>query len=252
MRRGEERDERFRAAQARHFTVADPAQFDWQVAGPGFAPLERALLAPVAAEFATPYLEVGCGEGANFVHVGGEGLRAGVDRFPAKLAFARSRLPGVGFVAADAAALPFATARVRCVLIRDLLHHVIAPERVLTEAVRVLVPGGRLFVIEPNGANPLVAVQGRLVRAEAGLRTSRRQALGTYLAAQPLVDVRLELHHPLPLRRLVLHHRFGLPALGRVALVARGLDALERVAAAVVPRSRWAYFVFSARRAGAA
>jgi SAM-dependent methyltransferase len=249
MARGEERDERFRATQARHFEAADAAHFEWQVAGPGFAPLERGLLAPVAAAFATPYLEVGCGEGANFVHVGGAGLRAGVDRFPAKLAFARSRLPGVGFVAADAAALPFATARIRVVLIRDLLHHVTAPEAVLAEAVRVLVPGGRLFVIEPNGANPLVAVQSSLVRAEAGLRASRREALEACLATQPLTDVRLDMQHALPIRRLVLHHRFGLPGLGRVALVARALDALERALAAAVPRSRWSYFVFSARRA---
>jgi SAM-dependent methyltransferase len=251
MRRGAERDDDFRAAQARHFAAADAGHFEWQVAGPGFAAHERALLAPVAAAFASPYLEVGCGEGANFVHVGGDGLRAGVDRFPDKLVFARRRVPGVGFVAADAAALPFATASMRCVLVRDVLHHVPAPEQVLAEATRVLVPGGRLFLVEPNGANPLVAVQGRLVQAERGLRTSRRAALEAYLAAQPLTDVRLEMQQALPLRRLVLHHRFGLPRLGRVSAVTRALDLLERAAAAALPAGRWSYFVFSARRAGA-
>jgi len=177
MRRGAERDDDFRAAQARHFAAADAGHFEWQVAGPGFAAHERALLAPVAAAFASPYLEVGCGEGANFVHVGGD--------------------------------------------------------------------------VEPNGANPLVAVQGRLVQAERGLRTSRRAALEAYLAAQPLTDVRLEMQQALPLRRLVLHHRFGLPRLGRVSAVTRALDLLERAAAAALPAGRWSYFVFSARRAGA-
>ena len=39
----------FDAAQAAHFADADAAHFAWQTTGPGFAPLEAALLAPVVA-----------------------------------------------------------------------------------------------------------------------------------------------------------------------------------------------------------
>ena len=79
----------FAEAQAAHFAAADAAHFAWQTSGAGFAPLEAALLAPVAHAFAAPYLEIGCGEGGNFVHVGGGGLRVGMDAFTAKLDFAR-------------------------------------------------------------------------------------------------------------------------------------------------------------------
>jgi hypothetical protein len=41
--------------------------------------------------------------------VGGAGLRVGVDRFPAKVEFARRRIAGASFVAADAHALPLAS-----------------------------------------------------------------------------------------------------------------------------------------------
>ncbi|HZP40569.1 MAG TPA: class I SAM-dependent methyltransferase [Candidatus Binatia bacterium] len=244
------RDADFRAAQARRFAAADPAHFAWQVGGPGFAPLEAELLAPVRAAFATPYVEIGCGEGANFVHVGGAGLRVGLDAFPAKLAFARRHVPGVAFAGADATALPLRDASVRLVLVRDVLHHLPEPGRAVAEAVRVLAPGGRLFVVEPNGANPLVAAQARVMRAEQGLRASRRAALEAIVRAAPLADVRVEMRQPLPLRRLVLHHRFGLPALGRAARVGRALGRVEAALGRLLPRARWAYIVLSAVKAG--
>src|SRR5262249_33773669 len=118
----------FGDAQAAHFAAADAAHFTWQTGGPGVAPVEAALPAPPTQAFAAPYLEIGCGEGGNFVHVGGEGLRLGVDAFTAKLAFARAHVPGVRFVGADAAALPLASGCMRTVLIRDVLHHLPAPE----------------------------------------------------------------------------------------------------------------------------
>jgi SAM-dependent methyltransferase len=244
------RDAGFSAAQSRHFAEADAAHFEWQTAGPGFAPLEAELLQPVGEARRPPYLEIGCGEGGNFVHVGGAGLRIGVDAFPAKLAFARRHLPDVCFAAADAAALPLAAGSMQTVLVRDVLHHLLDPAGALSEAVRVLAPDGTLIVIEPNGANPLVALQARLVAAERGLRQSRRAALEALLAAQPVADVRIAMAQALPLRRLVLHYRFGLPGLGRVGAARRALAAAERASAGLLPRSRWSYFDVRCRRLG--
>ena len=242
-------DDEFRATQARHWSAVDADHFHWQTTGPAFAAYEASLLAPVRAGFATPYLEIGCGEGANFVHVGGQGLRFGIDAFLQKLRFAATAMPDLRLAAADAARLPFPDARMRCVLIRDVLHHVPSPADVVVEAVRVLAPGGRLFVVEPNGRNPMIAAQARLVAAEAGLRASRADALEGLLRAQPLVDLSLRMAEPLPLRRLVLHPRFGLPSLGRLRPVARTLDAVDDLAARVLPRARWGYVVCAARRA---
>ena len=244
------RDAVFADAQAAHFAAADAAHFAWQTAGPGFAPLEAALLAPLARAFTTPYLEIGCGEGGNFVHVGGGGLRVGVDAFAAKLAFARARVPGVAFVAGDAAAVPLASGTMRLVLIRDVLHHLPAPELAVAEAVRVLGPGGRLVVIEPNGANPLVALQARLVPAERGLRQSRPESVAALLRAHVPFDLACEMTQALPLRRLVLHYKLGAPALGRSRRVVRLLDAAEAACARVVPRARWSYMVFSGGKPG--
>jgi len=244
------RDRAFGATQARHFADADAAHFAWQTEGPGFAGLEAGLLAEVRAALAPPYLEVGCGEGGNFVHVGGNGLRIGVDAFPAKLAFARRHVPGVECLGGDAAALPLASGSMSTVLVRDVLHHLPDPQQALAEAVRVLAPGGTLVVIEPNGSNPLVAFQARLVAAERGLLQSTRRALEGLLGSQSLVDVRIEMAQAFPIRRVVLHYRFGLPSLGRVRAVAGALDRLERAVATVMPRSRWSYFVCRGRKVG--
>jgi SAM-dependent methyltransferase len=245
-----ERDEGFRDTQAEHFAEADAAHFDWQTEGAGFAPLEAALLAPVVRGFATPYLEIGCGEGGNFVHVGGAGLRLGVDAFARKLAFAQARVPGVRFVAGDAAAVPVATGSMRCVLIRDVLHHLPAPEQAVAEAVRVLAPGGRLVVIEPNGANPLVALQARLIRAERGLRQSRPASVAELLRRHAGLDFTCTMAQALPLRRVVLHYQLGLPWLGRSRAVVRLLDLAEAACGRVLPRARWSYMVFEGRKPG--
>jgi SAM-dependent methyltransferase len=245
----ERREAGFGDTQAAHFADADAAHFAWQTSGAGFAPLEAALLAPVARAFRAPYLEIGCGEGGNFVHVGGAGLRLGVDAFTAKLAFARAHVPGVAFLGADAAALPLASASLQTVLIRDVLHHLRSPEQAVAEAVRVLAPGGRLVVIEPNGGNPLVALQARLIAAERGLRQSRPASIAAML--RPHVrGLTVEMAQALPLRRVVLHYRFGAPALGRSRAIGRILDAAETASARLLPRSRWSYMVFAGSKPG--
>jgi len=50
---------------------------------------------------------------------------------------------------ADAQKLPFQTASVTNIFGVDMLHHVAAPMTFLLEAQRILVPGGRLILVEP-------------------------------------------------------------------------------------------------------
>ncbi len=50
---------------------------------------------------------------------------------------------------ADAQKLPFQTASVANIFGVDMLHHVAAPMTFLLEAQRILVPGGRLILVEP-------------------------------------------------------------------------------------------------------
>jgi SAM-dependent methyltransferase len=51
--------------------------------------------------------------------------------------------------AADAQALPFSDASFDNLVVMDVVHHVEFPRRFLSEAVRVLRPGGRLILLEP-------------------------------------------------------------------------------------------------------
>ena len=239
----------FQAVQDAHWADADAAHFAWTTADPGFAPVEDALLEPLVSALRFPCLEVGCGEGTNLFRLVRHGTAVGIDRYPAKARFAARAVPAARVAAADATALPFRDGTFPSVLVRDLLHHLPEPRRATAEAVRVLAPGGTLLVVEPNGANPLIALQGRLVPAEAALRTFRPASVEAALAGLPLASRETTMAQAFPLRRLLLHHRFGLPVLGHSPMGARLLAALERGVEALVPRSRWSYTVVRARKA---
>ena len=238
----------FQAIQDRHFVTADAARFRWTTEDPGFAPLEDALLAPSLAGLAFPCLEVGCGEGNNLVRLARHGRPVGIDRHVERVRFAARAVPAARLAAADACALPFADGCFASVFVRDLLHHLADPRRAAAEAVRVLAPGGLLVVLEPNGRNPLVALQARLIPAEATLRRFTPASVLAALDGLPLARPTIEMTHALPLRRLVLHYRFGWPALGRRRASAVLLALLERLGGRFIPRSRWWYTVVRARR----
>jgi SAM-dependent methyltransferase len=238
----------FQRAQDEHFAEADAAHFEWTTRDPGFAPIEDALLAPYLGTLAFPCLEMGCGEGTNLARLVRHGTPVGIDRYVEKARFAARAVPGARTLAADACALPFRDATFRAVLIRDLLHHLPEPRLATAEAARVLAPGGTLLVLEPNGRNPFIALQGRLVPAEARLRTFRPHTVLDALAGLPLDTPGVEMSQGFPLRRLALHYRFGGPALGRTRLGARRLAAAERAGERLLPRDRWSYTVVRTRR----
>lgn len=238
-----------RGRQFRHFAEADAAHYRWQTNGGYFAETERALIDAAGLPAHGRLLEVGCGEGGNLFHLGARPGWAGADFAAAKLRQARATLPGLLFVCADAAWLPLRDSRFDGVLIRDLLHHV--PERVavLRDALRVLRPGGVLAVVEPNRASPLIMAQALLVPAERAVLRSHARRIETEMRRAGLADVTVARAQPLPLARL-LHPRLGLDRLGRRAVVARLLRALDAGAARLVPRAAWMYLVGRGRKRG--
>jgi hypothetical protein len=123
---------------------------------------------------------------------------------------------------------------------------------VLEEVARVLQPSGRFCLLEPNGRNPLIWLQTRMVPAEAGARDFSPTAVAGLLEGLPFGDVRVELRQPLPLRRAVLHYERGLPALGRNGLARSVLAGSEALLGALLPRSRWTYIQITACRTTAA
>ena len=239
----------FQALQDAHFAGADAAHFQWTTMDAGFAPVEDALLLPRLAALPFPCLEVGCGEGTNLTRLAHRGVPIGIDRYPGKVQFAARAVPGARVLAADALALPFRSGAFASVLVRDLLHHLETPRTALAEVARVLRPGGTLLLLEPNGRNPIVALQAALVPAERGIRRFTPAFVRGLFEGLPFASLQLETTQAFPLRRLVLHYRFGVPSLGRTAGVARLLDAAERFAERLMPSTRRSYIGVTARRA---
>jgi ubiquinone/menaquinone biosynthesis C-methylase UbiE len=239
----------FAELQRRYFEDAETERFRWTTEAPGFAETEDELLAPLLPLIESPCLEVGCGEGNNLLRLSRIARCVGVDLFPRKLQFASRELPQAEWVAGEGTRLPFRTASFRSVFIRDLLHHVPDPHRVLEEATRLLATGGALCLLEPNARNPLVWLQTHLVAAEAGARESTVEQIARLLEPLPIEVLELRTLLPLPLRRLVLHYRLGLPVLGRIAMTRQALALSERGLAHLVPSSHWSYVLATARRA---
>ncbi|MFE6779846.1 methyltransferase domain-containing protein [Streptomyces sp. NPDC057702] len=145
-------------------------------------------------------LEVGCGVGAQTVHLvrASPGARlVAVDRDAASLAQARARVaahaPGarVGWQRADLFALPFADASFDHVFVCFVLEHLRDPVRALVGLRRVLRPGGGLTVIEGDHGSAYFHPDSAPARAVIGHQVALQAAGGgnalTGRALQPLL-----------------------------------------------------------------
>lgn len=241
-------DDESAEVQRRYFEEAEVDRFRWTTSAPGFCETEDDLLEPIIAELAAPCLEIGCGEGNNLIRFAARQPCTGVDLFPKKLLFASQELPSCRFAAAEAARLPFGDGVFGSVFVRDLLHHVREPRDVLAEVARVLREDGRFYLLEPNGRNPLIWLQSRIVPAEAGARKFSPESVLAFFSGLPFGDTTVTARQPMPLRRAILHYQQGFPSLGRSRAVRRLLSGCERWIGALIPRSRWTYIQVSARR----
>lgn len=89
-------------------------------------------------------LDVGCGTGLAAAELAARGARVvGVDADPEALSAGRERHPDVEFEQAGAEELPFDTGSFDGYRAARLYHLLPRPERAVTEAARVLGPGGR-------------------------------------------------------------------------------------------------------------
>ena len=222
------------------FGDAAPEHFDWQTRAPFVSEREAELVRRAFLPLGERVLDVGCGEGATLFHLGAPAGAVGVDLFEPKLAFARERLPGCRFVPASVEALPFDAGAFDHVIVRDVVHHLDEPSRLVEECHRVLSPGGRIDVLEPCRYNPLIFLHAVANKAERGELRSTVPFLVHLLSSRFSVQATTRLQ-AMPVHRLVLHPEMGRPFLGRSATARALLAGVEAVAALIVPRAIWAY-----------
>jgi ArsR family transcriptional regulator len=99
-------------------------------------------------------VDIGTGTGRMLELFGRDAAYAlGVDRSPEMLRLARAKLAEVGLTAAelrqgDMYSLPLASACADTVIIHQVLHYAQQPDVAVAEAARLLVPGGRLLIVD--------------------------------------------------------------------------------------------------------
>lgn len=129
-------------------------------------------------------LEVAIGTGLNLAHYPADATVTGIELSPAMLAIAEQRAADLGrpvdLHTGDAEALPFADASFDTVVCALSLCTIPHPAAALAEMKRVLIPGGRLLLLDHIGSSwpPIYAAQWlleRLTIAAAGEHFTRRQ-----------------------------------------------------------------------------
>jgi SAM-dependent methyltransferase len=192
----------------------------WQ-AVPFDRPLDRAILefaldacAREAGRVGAPLrvLDLGCGDGRVAAELARTGAHVcGVDPAPAALQRARSAFPELAFQPTRAdGRLPLADSSFEVVVCLNVLQHVADTQLLLSEARRVLVPGGLLALAVPwHGRlkNVLIALRSferHHDPLEPVLRFYTPRSLRTLLEAFGFERVELEARGGLPLARATL------------------------------------------------
>ena len=126
--------------------------------------------------------DIGCGEGRITRLIATSGARVtGIDPGPQQIerALAQPNVAGEAYVVGSAEKLDAASGSADVVVFFNSLHHVpaAAMDRALSEAIRVLRPGGWLYIAEPLPEGPQYEL-ARPYNDEAGVRLEAYEAIG--------------------------------------------------------------------------
>lgn len=140
-----------------------------QMGQPFHQEVTRRVFAAVRAQPGIRILDVGCGLGSDALAlaalVGPQGRVVGIDPSETLLVEARASVGSdvlpVEFVQGDATALPFPDASFDGAYAIRVFQHLAAPEVAFSEMVRVLRPGGRLAIADPDHETTVFDVSER-------------------------------------------------------------------------------------------
>jgi len=162
---------------ARTVTATDATDHD--------RPLHRALVALTVAEPLGDLVDIGCGQGRILKLLATRARRAvGVDIDSDARRFARAELllaglPNCSLRQGDMYSLPFTEYEFDTAILDDVLSDAGRPTAAITEAVRILRPGGRLLILLSLAKQDMRDLQSRLAGwcAETGLRLAPARAV---------------------------------------------------------------------------
>ncbi|UCH51532.1 MAG: methyltransferase domain-containing protein [Chloroflexota bacterium] len=128
------------------------SQFDRRYQDYDYSTVEEHILKFISGATSKAILEVGCGSGHWLEVIAKQGYQvAGLDPSEAMLRLARQRLPKVPLIQGKAEAIPWPNGDFDRLFCINAFHHFTDREKFVTEAFRVLCPGGGFLTV---GLNP--------------------------------------------------------------------------------------------------
>lgn len=145
-------------------------------------------------------LEIGCGTGVDLTNIAQRaGHAVGIDRSVsmARATRARDDLGPASVVVSDGRHLPFASDRFDACWARAVLVHTTRPQDVVDEIARVIRPGARVVLSEPDHGSHIVATSEPEVfeRIKQHRRTTFRDPLVGRRLAQLVIEAGLTVTH---------------------------------------------------------
>ncbi|HEX6977269.1 MAG TPA: methyltransferase domain-containing protein [Patescibacteria group bacterium] len=107
------------------------------------------------AKKAYTILDLGCGEGSRLnILCGKKQKGVGIDISPLAIKLAKKNYPYLKFLKSDLENIPLESSLFDFVYAAYVIEHLTSPEKVISEAIRVAKPGGKILFVSPNFGSP--------------------------------------------------------------------------------------------------